>query len=194
MYNSSKIIGGNGDRRKNDFYPTPPEVTIALLEFLEKRFLIKRGDKIWEPACGDNAMVDVMRQKGYYVTGTDIIHGQDYLKTDLPSGEYDWIITNPPFCLAQDFITSSAARNKPFAMLLKSQYWHSAKRKGLFSDIRPAYVLPLTWRPDFTGQGSSLLDMMWCVWFGSSHVTYFQPLRKPKRVEKGTDNEQREAD
>lgn len=175
-----KIVGANGNRRKNDFYPTPPECTVALLDFLEKHHLITRDTKIWEPACGTNTMVDVMKQRGYRVIGTDIIYDQDYLTTEMNEEQYDWIITNPPFCLAQEFIVASAKKNKPFALLLKSQYWHSSKRLSIFRNIQPTFVLPLTWRPDFTGQGGSLLDMTWCVWLGHSPVTYYLPLEKPK--------------
>lgn len=179
MADSLKIIGAHGNRSKNDFYPTPPECTVALLNFLEERFLLKKRDLIWEPACGSHAMVDVMNKRGYTVLGTDIIYGQDYLTTD-PKDDYDWIITNPPFCSAQEFITRSTQRNKPFALLLKSQYWHSAKRRKIFSEYPPTFILPLTWRPDFTGAGASMLDMMWCVWIGPARVTYYIPLQKPK--------------
>lgn len=134
MADSLKIVGAHGKRQENDFYPTPRECTLALLEFLEERFLIRAGDKIWEPACGSNAIVNVMQEKGYNAVGTDIINGQDYLSTEI-SDDYSWIITNPPFCIAQDFIIRSASFNKPFAMLLKSQYWHSAKRLKVFSDF-----------------------------------------------------------
>lgn len=184
MNDPLKIIGAHGKRSKNDFYPTPPECTVALLNFLEERFLIRRSDTIWEPACGTNAMVNVMRQQGYSVIGTDISLGQDYFTYDLQDNCFDWIITNPPFCSAQDFITRSAAKKKPFALLLKSQYWHSAKRRKAFEEYPPAFVLPLTWRPDFTGNGASMLDMMWCVWLGASCVTYYLPLQKPK-MERG---------
>lgn len=176
---SLNIIGAHGKRRANDFYPTPRECTIALLDFLEERFLIRPGDTIWEPACGSNAMVDVMREKGYGVIGTDIITGQDFLSTEI-ADNYSWIITNPPFITAQDFITRAASLNKPFALLLKTQYWHSAKRLKIFSDIQPTFVLPLTWRPDFCGKGASLMDVIWVVWIGKSPVTYYQPLKKPK--------------
>lgn len=181
---SLKIVGANGNRRKNDFYPTPPECTVALLDFLEKRHLITPHFKIWEPACGTDAIVDVMMQRGYSVIGTDIIYGQDYLTTELDEDLYDWIITNPPFCLAKEFIERSAKRNKPFALLLKSQFWHAAGRLNIFQDLQPTFVLPLTWRPDFTGQGSSLLDMTWCVWIGHSPVTYYLPLKKPNLQKK----------
>ena len=180
-----KIIGANGDRRKNDFYPTPPECTVALLEFLENRHLITRNTKIWEPACGENAMVDVMQQRGYNVIGTDIIYDQDYLTTEIDTDQYDWIITNPPFSLAKEFIEVSAKRNKPFALLLKSQFWHAAKRLSIFQDLQPTFVLPLAWRPDFLGKGASLIDVIWVVWIGHSPVTYYLPLKKPKLTLKG---------
>lgn len=177
--NYINIVGAGGNRRDNDFYPTPPECTVALLNFLEERFLIKPGDTIWEPACGDGAMSSVMQSKGYSVIGTDIIYGQDYLTFDIDS-DPDWIITNPPFSVAQEFISRSASKKKPFALLLKSQYWHSAKRLKVFQEFRPAFVLPLTWRPDFTGNGRSLLDMTWVVWIGNSPVTCYLPLSKPE--------------
>ena len=179
MIDHLKIVGAHGKRRANDFYPTPPECTVALCEFLEDHFLLWRGSRIWEPACGDGAMVRVFEDRGYTVIGTDIMQGQDYLTADMPSGDVDWIITNPPFCLAQDFIRRSVQHGKPFALLLKSQYWHSAKRHKLFASCPPTLVLPLTWRPDFTGEGASLLDMMWCVWLGDTPMTQYIPLKKP---------------
>lgn len=95
----------------------------------------------------------------------------------------DWIITNPPFCQAEAFIRHAAEIGVPFAFLLKSQYWHSAKRLNLYRKVQPTMVLPLTWRPDFTGQGNSLMDMCWNVWepkYSGKIVTGYRPLEKPK--------------
>lgn len=178
---SVNIIGAQGNRRDKDFYPTPPECTIALLDFLEGKMLLRKSDTIWECACGSNSMVDVMRKRGYSVIGTDIDTGHDYLTTEIHE-DYGWIITNPPFSLAQQFIERSITKRKPFAMLLKSQYWHSARRRELFNDHPPLFVLPLTWRPDFLNRGNSLMDVIWCVWAGDSHVTFYQPLEKPKEL------------
>ena len=136
------IIGAHGNRQDKDFYPTPPECTIALLDFLESKMLLRKTDSIWECACGNHAMVDVMRERGYNVHASDIITGIDYLECNLLE-PYDWIITNPPFVVSQQFIEKSIEHNKPFAMLLKSQYWHSAKRRKLFEEHPPLYVLPL---------------------------------------------------
>ena len=178
--NPLNIVGAHGVRQDKDFYPTPPECTIALLDFLESKMLLRKTDGIWECACGNNAMVRVMSNRGYSVIGTDVSFGYDYLSPnlDVPS---EWIITNPPFALAQQFIERSIEHKRPFAMLLKSQYWHSAKRRKLFEDHPPLYVLPLTWRPDFSGKGNSLMDVIWCVWLGDAKCTFYQPLEKPKK-------------
>lgn len=175
---ASRISGGNTayKRVESDFYPTPPDCTAALLNFLD----LQRGTRIWEPACGENHMVDVMRGRGYKVTGTDIQSGTDFLTADMIP--CDWIITNPPFSLADKFIERCIEHGKPFALLLKSQYWHAKKRLPLFWQNPPAYICPLTWRPDFMfktrGKGSPLMDVMWVIWTSRPETRYI-PLQRP---------------
>lgn len=179
---ASRIAGGNTayKRSASDFYPTPADATEALLRFLK----LPANTTIWEPACGENHMVDVMKNHGYQVIGTDILSGTDFLTTPLI--ECDWIITNPPFSLADQFIRRCIESKRPFALLLKSQYWHAKKRIDLFRSYPPAFVLPLTWRPDFLfkqrGSGSPLMDVMWVVW-GGCHDTRYIPLEKPMEGE-----------
>lgn len=177
-YKSSMIVGGDPNKKRNamDFYPTPREVTVALLE----QIALPYGTKIWEPACGQNHMVDVISEYGYDVIGTDIQGGVDFLTADLPE-DVKFIMTNPPFGIADKFIERCIEHRRSFALLLKSQYWHAKKRTKLFRDYTPDLILPLTWRPDFTGQGSSLLDMMWCVWWrpGPHKYALYKPLDKP---------------
>lgn len=178
----SRICGGNTayKRSKSDFYPTPPDATQALLDFIR----IPKGTLVWEPACGEGHMVRVLEENGMQVIGTDIQCGTDFLTADKPSA-IQWIITNPPFSLAEQFIRRSAQHSVPFAMLLKAQYWNAKKRYPLFLELPPSYVLPLTWRPDFLfgerGCGSPLLDVMWCVWGMNFPGTLFQPLYRPER-------------
>ena len=178
---ASRMVGGNTayKRIESDFYPTPPEATIALLNFLG----LPKTTVIWEPACGENHMVQTMKNMGYATIGSDIQTGEDFLT--IPFKECDWIITNPPFSLAEDFIKRCNQHNRPFALLLKSQYWHAKKRQAIFDEIRPSYILPLTWRPDFLfktrGKGAPLMDVMWVVWGLYSNATYplYIPLSKP---------------
>lgn len=177
---ATKIVGGNPSqhREKADFYPTPPDVTIALLKFMG----LPKETVIWEPACGEMDMVSVMKSEGYSVIATDLKYGQDFLT--MPERECDWIITNPPFSAADKFIARCAAHRKPFALLLKSQYWHAKKRYDLFQKVPPAYVLPLTWRPDFMfkkhdKRSAPLMDVMWCIWIPPYiNQTMFEPLEK----------------
>lgn len=189
---ASQITGGNGAkaRKASDLYPTPPEVTVALMRFLK----LPRSTQIWEPACGQGDMVEALRACGMLAYGTDIRDGQDFLDSWQPRNTIaacSWIITNPPFSLADEFIRHAAEIGKPFAMLLKAQYWHAAKRAQLFREIPPSYVLPLTWRPDFLFKerngkkgASPLMDVMWCVWLTPQMQgvqTVFKPLMRPEK-------------
>lgn len=186
---ASHISGGNSarGRRQSDLYPTPPEVTVALFQFLN----LPKNTTIWEPAAGEGDMSDVLQTCFETVYTTDILDGTDFLKSSIDAA--DWIITNPPFSLAEDFIRHAAKIEKPFAMLLKSQYWHASKRLALFEDIPPSYILPLTWRPDFFfkerengNSGSPLMDVMWCVWLTPwmrNVQTIYRPLPRPPRKE-----------
>lgn len=109
--------GKKENRRELDFYPTPPECTIALMNFLKLD-----PCTIWEPAVGDGAMAFALSDCGMTVFGTDIRHGHDYLTTE-PSRVFDAVITNPPFNLSEQFIRKALTEAPLVAMLLKSQYW-----------------------------------------------------------------------
>ena len=177
---ASRMIGGNpgGKRSASDFYPTPADVTEALLRFLD----LPPYTVVWEPACGDGHMTDVMKKHGLIVIESDIRFGFDFLTVD--DQDCDWIITNPPFSIADKFVERCIASGKPFALLLKSQYWHAKKRLPLFKECPPTFICPLTWRPDFLFEqqekGSPLMDVMWVIWERNS-ITRYVPLERPDR-------------
>lgn len=186
--NSASIIGAGKkeDRQVMDFYPTPSEVTIALMDFLK----LPVPSKIWEPACGEGAMAKIISSYGHTVWPTDIrktdycLLEHNFLKT---TEEYkmDAIITNPPFNTAHRFILQALKLAPVVAMVLKSQYWHAAKRQHIFIKHPPAWILPLTWRPDFLGGGASQLDCLWTVWIDGDIMTKYKPLMKPNYEFKG---------
>ena len=192
----SSIGGGPASRRsESDFYPTPWEATFALMDFLR----LPRCSLIWEPACGEGDMVETIRRCGYCVVGTDIVMGYDFINNPPPKdhgfsvngapAQIDFIITNPPFSASEDFIRHALDLNVPFAFLLKSQYWHAARRLNLFEQNPPTFVLPLTWRPDFLfkqhseKRASPLMDVMWCVWMKDDAPAIYKPLKKPNHLE-----------
>lgn len=176
---ANRIVGANdaGRRHDKDFYQTPPDVTQALLNFLQ----LPKGQTIWECACGKGDMADTICENGYKCIRTDLAYGEDFLT--MEPKDCDMIITNPPFSKAEEFIRRAWEIGKPFAFLLKSQYWHAARRYALFRKMTPSYVLPLTWRPDFCGGGAPLMDVMWVCWNPEdipNYVPAYMPLPRPK--------------
>ena len=184
---AANLANGNSkdDRRESDFYPTPPEVTHALMKFLKLDVSV-----VWEPACGDGHMSEVIKSYGHQVVSTDLRNttygngGCDFLTTNL---QCDAIITNPPpFHIADKFIEHAVPKAYTVAMLVKSQYWHAAKRIALYRDLPPAYILPLTWRPDFRfdqrvagEKANPLMDVMWVVWRWFETDAKYIPLARP---------------
>jgi hypothetical protein len=176
LANGSKV----SKRRDLDFYPTPPDVTHALM-----RFLNLNSCRVWEPACGDGAMSKVIEEYGNTVYSTDLrsegVYGKggvDFLKSEYPA---DAIITNPPFNVSEDFIVHAVNRAPLVAMLLKSQYWHAKRRTDLFNAIPPTWVLPLNWRPDFMkGErgGAPTMEVAWTVWKWGEHDTRYRILTR----------------
>ncbi len=172
-------------RRELDFYPTPPEVTHALMQFLNFEPL-----KIWEPACGNGAMSIVLEEYGHQVTSTDLRHtgyghgGIDFL--DSCKLGFDAIITNPPFAISEQFIRHALKQADVVAMVLKSQYWHASKRVDLFTEHPPAFVLAMTWRPDFLfdqrsdgRRAAPTMECHWTIWMKGDTNTKYRLLQKP---------------
>lgn len=179
--------GGSKDRRELDFYPTPIEVTEALMMFLKGKYEL-HSMSCHEPACGDGRMSDVLKLYFDNVISCDIRDtgygegGINYLMD--ASRDCDCIITNPPFNESQAFIEKALSESKITAMLLKSQYWHSSRRRDMFIKNVPAYVLPLTWRPDFyfgMKSGSPTMEVLWTVWDKDKTECIYYPLQKPPR-------------
>jgi hypothetical protein len=173
-------------RRALDFYPTPPEVTRALMGFLK----LEQSTIIWEPACGDGAMSEVLKECGYSVMSSDLRadsgygeQGVDFLASHKTCGA---IITNPPFDISEEFIRHAVRQAPVVAMVVKSQYFHAKKRQQLFSDCPPAYILAMTWRPDFLfrerekgGKSAApTMECLWVVWIKGDTNTKYRLLSK----------------
>ena len=107
----------NGKRKKSDFYETPYSLTRLLLE-KEKLY-----GTILEPACGELAIVKVLKENGYQVDFSDLEN--DFLEQNK---KYTTIITNPPFSLAYEFIQKAKTLSEIFYFLLPLSYLHGKKR------------------------------------------------------------------
>lgn len=151
-----------------DFYPTPPWATYALID--NEKF---HGD-IWECACGDGAMSNVLENCGSQIISSDLYDrgfgeiGIDFKNTDR---KVENIITNPPYNAAEDFVHSSVeATGKKFALLLRLAFLEGASRQNtIFNRVPPSRVWVFSERITFypkgaVVKGSGTTAYAWFVW------------------------------
>jgi DNA modification methylase/ParB-like chromosome segregation protein Spo0J len=154
------------DRDPHDFYPTPPEVTRALLKVEEF------DGEIWEPACGDGAMATVLQEAGYDVLSSDLIDRgcgdvRDFLTSRNVS---DNIVTNPPFKLAEKFLKKAlACSRKKVAMFLPLNFLEGQDRNELLrrSPLKTVYVFTnrvTFYRTGTERKGHGRASFAWYVW------------------------------
>ena len=164
------IIPDAENRERDDFYPTPPKATKALLaaETFE-------GD-IWEPACGDGAISKVLEEAGYTVHSSDLIDrgygtsGVDFLLDYQTTA--DNIITNPPFKHSQEFVEHALRRShKKVAMLCRLAWLEGKARQRLFQSTPIARVWVFSARisilrggEEMMKGGSGMMAFAWFVW------------------------------
>ena len=156
----------NDDRVENDFYPTPTNATQELLD--RQKFV----GKIWECACGNGAMSEVMQDNGYDVYSTDLIDrgygisNVDFLTQTTP---YDNIVTNPPFNLATEFTLKALELSRgKVVMLSKISYLEGiGRREKIFNQKKLEKVLVFSRRVPFKKANSDTLasGLMAFGWF-----------------------------
>lgn len=159
------------EREKDDFYPTPPEPTRALLHAEIDR--LREFDAIWEPAAGDGAMMREMTALGLQVIPSDLIdRGCDaeirsfYEYSSSPARA---IVTNPPFaeCNKDPGWVRHALETlsvEYMALLLPVNWIGASGRAALWAQHQPARTYVMRWRIDFTGQGAPPMINAWFVW------------------------------
>lgn len=153
-----------------DFFPTPLWATRALCEHV----IDIRGATVWEPACGEGHMSRALAEYAGAVHSTDVYdYGfgdvQDFLEAETPG--VDWIITNPPFALAERFVEQGLKfAGRGVAMLVRSVFIESIGRyERLFSRTPPSTMAQFTERvPMLKGRldrkASSATSYCWLVW------------------------------
>jgi hypothetical protein len=177
-----------------DYFPTPPWATRALLEHVIK---IDNRAIVLEPACGAGHMVRAIQEyTSAPVRAFDIVprgkHStvQDYM-TWVPdmSNRPDWIITNPPFNLAEEFIIKSLRiATTGVAIFARTSFIESVGRwNRLFNPFPPKYFAPFTERvPLLKGRldknGTTATSYSWFVWentdSSTTEVKWIPPCRK----------------
>jgi hypothetical protein len=156
-----------------DFFPTPEWATHALMD--NERF----EGNVWEPACGDGSMAEVIKHYGNDVMASDLFDrgygefGIDFLITGKVA---DNIITNPPYNAAEGFICAGLKKSRrKFALLLRLAFLEGANRqRTIFKVNPPARIWIFSERITFypAGQiqaGSGTTAYAWFIW-DHSHI------------------------
>lgn len=158
-----------------DFFPSPPWATRALCDWL-RGFEPINSQTAWEPACGAGDMARPLAEYFKTVYASDVhSYGfgeqSDFLFPYATRHLADWIITNPPFRLGQQFIERALLdAGSGVAMLVRTAFLESAERyHGLFRNQAPTDILQFVERvPMFKGRldkhGSTATAYCWLVW------------------------------
>jgi hypothetical protein len=161
-----------------DDFPTQPWGTRALIEHVLKPKGFPLG-VCWEPACNRGYMARPLMEYFERVEASDIFHygweiqecQHDFLMPIAVPFTPDWIITNPPFRLAEQFIEKArGVARVGCAMLVRTSFLESVGRyERLFRDNPPTYICQFVERlPMVKGRvdrsASTATSYAWLVW------------------------------
>lgn len=158
------------DVKADKVYCTPRNLIEILVEHLEQTYGniydLKNSD-FYECAAGYGNIVNCFREKGYRIRGTDKYHKFEGNETidflELPNlNTEEFIITNPPFHLMQEFLHKCIFFGNNFAILGQIRCIGTQYFKKLFHDFG-IDVLVMTKHGIFVHDGGEL-DVGVCVW------------------------------
>jgi hypothetical protein len=166
-----------------EYFPTPLWATRAFInEILAPRWgglLRLSSSSCFEPCCGEGHMVVPLREAFGFVAAADVHdYGRGFQVADVldPATKVpavDWVITNPPFSLAEQIapavLTSAAAPS--LALLVRLNWAEGQERhRQLFNKRPPSLIAQYADRvPMMEGaydpELSSATAYAWFVWF-----------------------------
>lgn len=154
---------------ENDYYATEPKAVELLLK--EEKF----QHKIFEPACGEGHISEVLKAHGHCVCSSDLIdRGYGEVRDFFTYKEIEKgidIITNPPYRYAKEFVEHAlniSTDGTKIAMFLKLTFLEGKGRRDLFRNSPPKTVYVSSARlqcgknADFSG--TSMVAYAWFVW------------------------------
>ena len=159
------------ERETNDYYATPAIATTQLLE------LETFNNKIWECACGEGHISNVLTDNGYDVFSSDLIDRNygvvlDFLSDDVTEWNGD-IITNPPYAKATEFLLKAIdiiPEGCKIVFFLRIQFLEGVKRRSIFKTNPPKKVLVASRNlrcaknGDFKNATGNASTYCWFIW------------------------------
>lgn len=192
------------DKSSLDFFPTPGWATRALME----KVLSMRSEEGYEsslscmePACGAGHMSTVLKEYFEEVVSGDI-HDYGYEGTRVgdflqTTQDCDWVITNPPFNLAEQFVQHGLKiARRGVAVLVRTSFLETVGRyERIYQWNPPRIVAQFSERvPMVKGRvdkkASTATSYAWLVWYRYSpdrdtQFVWIPPCRK--KLEKDSD-------
>ncbi len=159
-----------------DDFPTPPWATRALIEHVISDKLDLSKQVCLEPACNRGFMSMVLEEYFGEVHSSDVYpygYGdvKDFLEIPYAAGSVDWVITNPPFRLGEDFIRKGLnVARRGVAMLTRTVFIESVGRYDrMFVKTPPTKFAQFSERvPMVKGRldkkASTATGYCWLVW------------------------------
>lgn len=195
MQNTSHAVMAQRAEPKDspDDFPTPPWATRALIEHvLDKKSLSSMS--CLEPACGAGHMAKVLKDYFSEVKYSDAYHYgygpvRDFLTYPYETNAADWVITNPPFRLAEEFvIRAHKVARRGVAILARTVFLESSGRyNDIFKATPPSIFAQFVERvPMVKGRldmkATTATGYAWFVWEkeagGYPRLAWIPPCRK----------------
>lgn len=177
-----------------DDFPTPPWATRALLEHVVPSKTQLDTMTCLEPACGRGHMSIALAEYFGEVISCDVFsYGfggvADFLKIKNADESFDWVITNPPFKLGEEFIARALKITRHgVAILARTVFIESVGRyERLFKQNPPSIFAQFVERvPMVKGRidksASTATGYGWLVWEKNTSVgtqlIWIPPCRK----------------
>ncbi|MFD1746603.1 SAM-dependent methyltransferase [Rhizobium helianthi] len=158
-----------------DDFPTPPWATRALVEHILGAETV-RGRSCLEPAAGRGYMATPLSEYFEVVESADAYpYGfcqiKDFLEHPYKAQSHDWVITNPPFRLAEQFVERARlVARVGFAILARTVFLESVGRyEGIFRLTPPTIFAQFSERvPMVKGRvdpkASTATGYGWFIW------------------------------
>ncbi len=165
-----------------DDFPTPPWATRALVEYVIGPDQV-RGQSCLEPACGRGYMARPLAEYFGSVDAADahrygFAPVRDFLTYPYEARSHDWVITNPPFRLAEEFVERALiVARKGVAILARTVFLESIGRyENIFSKSPPSVFAQFSERvPMVKGRvdpkATTATGYAWFVWQLGSMAT-----------------------
>jgi hypothetical protein len=179
------------ERVANDYYPTPHEITMILLDKIGA--IIEPFDVVFDPCAGHGAILEAIHSRQEiiaianepYIVPPEGCHWwkttahtetvwrcvETKLKTDMDGG-IDWVITNPPYdkeLMLPIMEHSLKHARKGFAALVRLSWLEPCNGRAEFLQANAdqlRYVISVSPRPKFRAdtKGSDNVTSCWMVW------------------------------